>query len=312
MKSYGINNYINVDRHRIKINADTVSQQSITEEYASILSRFNSELNIMYSGGIDSEIVAEVCDKHDIPHSLHFIALVHDNKIFNAVDYKNAMSYSNDIEVHYLEFDQFFNSGEFIDVALKYQTRSPQLACHLKVAEDIGKNIVFGGDSMFFHYDFDSNVASFKSTETGHFCYNNLVKHTGGIGNMANASYSLLIKYLRIQCDLALSGNVYKVWTDPNTNMQKYNYRWKCDMYRKAGFTSLPKENKMTGFEAVKQYYSDKYNEVGTCRKFDEMYRKPLHKIVDLPGVGHLLTSPTPEIKQLYRKFGENYDKSRF
>jgi hypothetical protein len=307
---YGLNDYLFVDRNILKINPDTVSNTSIVEEYAQLLSALDCEINIMYSGGLDSEIVAEACRRYSIPHRLHFIMLTNRNRVFNDVDYKNAIAFDNNVELHNLDFDQYFESGDFIDFALQYKTTSPQLSCHLKVASDIGSNLVFGGDAMRFNYKVDAEQVTFNSVSPGHFCYDNLVRDTGGIGNMAIASYSLAVKWLRIQADLAGRGIVAKDWPDYTVNFQKYNYSWKCSMYQAAGFDAVPKENKMTGFETIKAFYSDKYNEIGTVRKFDELYRTPLKTIVHLPSVEDIVCLPTNEIKQLRKEFGENYDKS--
>lgn len=311
MDTFGINDFILLDSHIVKVNKDYVDTNTdIVEEYAQILSSIPGPLNIMYSGGIDSEIVAEVCQRYSIPHKLHFMALVHKNKIFNDVDYRNAIEFSNNVEIHYLDFYNFFGDGDYIEYAIKYKTQSPQLACHLKVASDIGNHVVFGGDTMYFYYNHDYQAIEFKTTSFGHFCYHFLVKEIGGIGNMANASYSLLIKWLHIQADLAKKGIINHVWENPNINLQKFNYNWKCSMYREAGFTAKPKQNKMTGFETIKTFYSDKYNEIGTIRKFDELYRNPLKTIVNLPSVPDTVVLVPEEIKKLCKKFGENYDKS--
>lgn len=307
---YGVNDYLLVDRNIVQIKPDTVSKTSIVEEYAHLLSALDCEINIMYSGGLDSEIVAEACRLYSIPHRLHFIMLTNSNRVFNEVDYNNAIAFDNKVELHNLDFDQYFESGDYIDFALQYKTTSPQLACHLKIAKDIGSNLVFGGDAMRFNYKLDTKQVTFTSVSPGHFCYDNLVCETGGIGNMAIANYSLAIKWLRIQTDLATHGIVAKDWPDYTVNFQKYNYPWKCRMYRAAGFDAVPKENKMTGFETIKAFYSDKYNEIGTVRKFDELYRTPLKTIVQLPSVEDIVWLPTNEIKKLSKEFGENYDKS--
>ena len=311
MNRYGINDFIIVDKNIVKFDADTVNTNTgIVEEYAHILSETPGPLNIMYSGGLDSEIVAEVCRKYAIPHRLHFMVLVHENKIFNEVDFQNAKKFSDSVELHYLDFVKFFDQGDFIDYALKYKTQSPQLACHLKIASDIGSNLVFGGDAMYFYYNHEVSCAEFKPTSFGHFCYDNLVRKTGGVGNMANANYSLMIKWLRKQVDLAQSGIANQYHEDRTVNMQKFNYNWKCRMYQEAGFGSVPKQDKMTGFETIKTFYSDKYNEIGTVRKFDELYRAPLKTIVNLPDPVDTVVLATNEIKKLCEKFGEKYDKS--
>lgn len=307
---FGINDYIGIDGNRMWFVEDQVTNESIPEEYARILSGFDS-INIMYSGGIDSEIVAEVCRDYAIPHQLHFVALVHEGKIFNRDDYDNAKKFSSDLVVHELNFSDFFESSEYIDYALKYGTMSPQLACHFRGAEEVGQNVIFGGDSMYFRVQHEIQTTEFATTTPSHFSYDRVAKEFGGIGNMANASYSLLIKYLQIQLNMAKEGNFRVVWDDFTVNMQQASYPWKCEMYRRAGFKSLPKQNKLTGFEAIKQYYSDKYNEIGTCRKFDHLYRAPLQRIVKIPSGDNLILSLTNQIKDLLNEFGETYDKGR-
>ena len=306
MNKYRVNDFLLHNDNILTLVEDTVHEDiSIVEEYANLLSDLNCEVNIMYSGGIDSEIVAEVCKRYDIPHRLHFTAMTHNNKIYNKVDYRNAIVYSKKIEIHYLEFGKFFDSGDYINYATQYRTNSPQLACHLKVAKDIGSNVVFGGDAMSLVITRPNTEPGFLPTSIGHLCYDNLIAEIGGIANMASASYSIVIKFLRIQFQLAISGMVHETWNDQTVNFQKHNYHWKCKMYKQAGFSSVPKQDKMTGFEAIKTYYSDKYNEVGTIRKFDELYRKPLHTIIQLPDAADTKTLVTAEIKKLLKKFGE-------
>jgi len=311
MEKFGVDQFVQLADNRLIINDTGVSDESIPHEYARLLSAIDGEINIMYSGGIDSEIVAETCKRYNIAHNLHFLALVNQGKIYNREDYDNAMQYDPNTVVHELDFERFFGNDDHVEYALKYKTQSPQLACHMHAAERVGSNVVFGGDSMFFCRDKTVNSFVFYATHVGHFCYNRAAQEFGGIGNMANASYSLLMKYLRLQIEMSRTGNIRETWVERAVNMQQHNYPWKCELYRRAGFQSLPKQNKLTGFEAIRAYYSDKYKEIGTCRKFNELYREPLVRIVNIPPMSNIILTLTEEIKTLFAEFGENYDKSR-
>ena len=57
------------------------------------------------------------------------------------------------------------------------------------------------------------------------------------------------------------------------------------EQYRLGGFDVLSKGHKYTGFEGVKRYFSDKYNEQQNA--FDNKFRRHLKNIVSIPNVAN-------------------------
>jgi hypothetical protein len=68
------------------------------------------------------------------------------------------------------------------------------------------------------------------------------------------------------------------------------SYNEKCSALLHGGFDAKPRV-KATGFEAIRFYYSDKYNENGTVREFNNRYRRPLENIVVEPERVEIATS---------------------
>ena len=74
------------------------------------------------------------------------------------------------------------------------------------------------------------------------------------------------------------------------------NYIKRQHYYSAGGFEVVAKSNKYTGFEGVKRYYVDKYNEQQDV--FDNRFRKHLEKIVSIPTL-------EIDIINEYKKLGE-------
>lgn len=259
-----------------------LSGLSIKEEYIAELKKLKSIPTIMYSGGIDSEIVVESCIAGNIPFRAVFVKLIVDNKVMNLHDLKNAEQYAaeNNFALQFHEFDagEYFESGELYTTVQRYKSYGPQVSAHLAAAEQLGVPVVFGGDAHRFNYHRGPDCVLVDVKSYGHYAYERFCQQHGGIGDMAAANSAIFFKYLQLQIGMAKDGLLFR-GVDPGV-VSPYcvNYNWKCELYRRAGFESLPKETKYTGFEYIRQHYSDKYNEVGTQRMFNQLFRFPIHR----------------------------------
>jgi len=101
-----------------------------------------------------------------------------------------------------------------------------------------------------------------------------------------------------------LNDAVYNILKSNKTGnylqMQMF-YLQRQHYYSAGGFDVVPKSNKYTGFEGVKRYYVDKYNEQHDV--FDNRFRKHLEKIISIPVLEIDIIN---EYKQLGEKEWQN------
>lgn len=240
-----------------------------------------------------------------------------------------------------VNFANFFDNGEFISYATAYKCSSPQLCLHLKMFDIIGEDVAIGGNffsprmapgpqpdlpqlnpennslvyDLFFsdkgcdlgnlhYYNTSLAISSYKTIKQTHL-------------NMTDKAY---LEYKEIYDSTVVDANTLnknldgkKLEDEIKTRLQKgskspgnylisiMNYIKRQYYYSAGGFDVVPKSNKYTGFEGVKRYYVDKYNEQHDV--FDNRFRKHLEKIVSIPALEIDIVN---EYKQLGEKEWQN------
>lgn len=290
---------------------ERVNDLQMRAEYAKELQTLEN-VHVLYSGGIDSEIVVESCIEAGIDFAVDIMQYTIDGQLMNAHDMKYAINYCDEHNIkpfiHTLEITKFIESGEYIQYAQKYRCNSPQLCCHLWLLDQIDGFCIVGGDPLQFVLNEDKEYGLvYKKynylTYDRYFAINN----KPGIGSMATYSIGIILASLKHQYDILVQRKRFYMVFDGDFEAINYDYR--CMLYGYGGFKAGRKPSKYTGFESIRLYYSDKYNEKETVREFNKRFRKPLENIVSQPCIDNLKVLYPVEVTDLLKKFGEYYDQ---
>lgn len=235
------------------------------------------KLILCLSGGIDSECMARAFLEAGVPFEVVFLKF--QNRL-NEYDIQTNVDFciARNIPFKYIDLDiiDFFDSGKYFEIAMKYECQSPQLATHLWMLDQIDGVPCLSGNPIapiwqknrwFF-------VGLPGELHTTYFKYLMLNERAG-------------VPWFFIYTPELIKSFFHLPSMKPYLNQQiqsveQYTYEEKCKGYREAGFDVRPRHNKFTGFELVRDYYDQKYNTV--CgMAFDEYFRRPLEKEFQFP-----------------------------
>lgn len=274
----------------------------------------NKKIVIALSGGLDSEVVARAFLEASIPFEATTLRYLpdlneHDNHYaFHFCKMNNIKLNIIDIDVmaHY-QTEQHKHSYE------KYCCNSPMFSVHLDLCRRFENDfLILGGIVPILHVPHDIHnhskqlslfniiektfsqfsLAEFPVENT--FCFD----HYFNLHKTSGVSHFFLYTPELVLSSLA-AGNVLKQIDDINTfsyqypasqyenipfyHSQKITNILKYNFFRQEGFTVLPRERKLTGFEKIHQSFGPQegaqpsyQNELKGLIRFNELYRKPM------------------------------------
>lgn len=243
-----------------------------------IAEKFNAPICLPLSGGIDSEAMAEAFIAAKVP----FTAVVfrYQNN-FNEYDISSAIRFcqlnSVPTKVVDINLDDFFKSNRHLDIAEKYQCRSPQIAVHIFGALEVKGCVVFPHNPIalynrqdHFYWEFPQNL---------------YLSYDRFFAKESREGVGLFFLYTRELIYSYLGAPIYKnLITRPNGYWRIYSrdpYLVKCELYRQGGFKVLSRRAKATGFEMYRRHL----NQVNVGRYqhdyFDEHFRRPMELVVN-------------------------------
>lgn len=182
--------------HTLKVQEQVIPlERSIHAVFSDALSiRQTKTVEVLYSGGLDSELVLYVCSKNNIPVKAITMRLIAKGITINMVDmyYSTKFCRDNDIEQKIVDLDvtKFYESGEYIKYLDPYLINEPHIATHLWLFEQCTGFPVFGGEYTWpwvypnvprIYSPIRYNLCHYDS-----FLYNNSIH---GIGSMLNRSF---------------------------------------------------------------------------------------------------------------------------
>lgn len=252
---------------------------------------------LFLSGGIDSEAMAESfllakiqftvvigrynnnqdsnssMNDHDISHAFEFCE-------------KHNLSY----EVIDLDVFSFLESEKYLEYGKKYGCRSPQLAVHLYMLDQVeGDCFVLGGNPIFpvFEKEQIEKLTDFENFRTS---LNPNIQITTVVG-LPSQLYDCYLKYFQLRnlkgtpfffqssSELMMSFlNLDTATKQLAANYKIHTYPDKCTFYKEAGFLCAAKPNKYTGFEKYREHY-DQLHSTQHGVSFDRLFRRPLEEM---------------------------------
>lgn len=207
-----------------------------------LLSNFEGNqlpINLLYSGGVDSEFVLVMLKKLKIKFNIVTMKLTYKNIIINTQDiyYSDKFCRHNNLKQNVVTLDckRFYESGDYQNFIIPYEITSAYLASQFWLLSKLeGFNIV-GGNYFWPQFQRDNPVLSpmtYGSNFHQKFMNDNNIR---GIGNMLSHSYA--INYLLIQEHKKhvgtsqigvkeIKSKIYKTLSESNLELRNISHGW--------------------------------------------------------------------------------------
>ena len=182
-------------------------------------------VEVLYSGGLDSELVLLSCIKNNISVIAITLIIKIEGLIINTHDlyYAEKFCRENDIihKLIELDADKFFENGEHLKYLTPYYIIEPHVATHLWLIEQCSYFPIIGGDWPWAQVSKENKVLSPFRLE--YASYERYMKDKGimGIGNMISYSLDSSIKLI----DIHLNNHI------PGENISNFKSRMYQTMY---------------------------------------------------------------------------------
>lgn len=242
-----------------------------------IVKKYPPPYYLMCSGGVDSQAMLYAWYLSGVKFKVISIRYYSNEIYFNDYDLVHLEQFCNKINVpvEYLNFDVIkFLETDLVDLAKQTVCDSFQLCTHMKMSELLPTGTtVFAGN--FLTNDTIGRGSSVSFTQLSLHRYSLLLEST---------SRKMVPLFFLHTPELVYSfhKNLGPIqWTKDGF------YEYKCNSYRNNGFPIIPQEKKFNGFEKLKEYYDQFYDQVPvksrlmysrmtSARAIDLLYRYPL------------------------------------
>jgi hypothetical protein len=179
------------------------NNRNITDIFNDHLSiRQTKYVEVLYSGGLDSELVLLSCLKNNIPVIAITLVIKIDGLIINTHDlyYAEKFCRKNDIihKLIELDADKFFQNGEHLKYLTPYYITEPHVATHLWLIEQCDYFPIIGGDWPWAHSHKENKVLSPFRLQFASYERFMQDKGINGIGNMISYSLDSSVKLIEI------------------------------------------------------------------------------------------------------------------
>lgn len=175
-----------------------------------LANRQTKYVEVLYSGGLDSELVLLSCIKNNIPVIAITLVIKIEGMMINTHDLYYAEKFCREHNITHklieLNADAFFENGEHESYLHPYNIIEPHVATHLWLIEQCSYFPVIGGDWPWVHTHIDNKVLS--PFRLDYASYERFMKDKGinGIGNMISYSLESSIKLIQIHLDNHIPG----------------------------------------------------------------------------------------------------------
>jgi hypothetical protein len=185
--------------------------RNITEIFNDHLSiRQSKYVEVLYSGGLDSELVLLSCLKNNIPVIAITMVIRINGLPINTHDlyYSEKFCRTHNITQKLIDLhaDKFFENGEHYKYLTPYYIIEPHVATHFWLLEQCQSFPILGGDWPWIHMDKTHKVLS--PTRLDYSGYERFMIDKGitGIGNMIGFSLESTLVLLKLHMDNHVSG----------------------------------------------------------------------------------------------------------
>lgn len=238
--------------------------------YDHLVNRPNSPVELLYSGGADSELVLMSLMKNKIPFEVMTMVIQFKGITLNITDlyYSEKFCRENNIKqnLFYLDTEKLFDSGKYLEYLLPYNITEPHVASHFWLVEQCQSYPILGGDWPWFQKQ--KNVLS--PFRLAYSMYEKYMQDKGinGIGNMISHSFESAYRFIELHKQFdenmvpLLKQRMYNM---PHPRMRSYGWeqsqqlfnitKYKIELLKKLG---TPKSNIIWGEQISKLIGSTK------------------------------------------------------
>lgn len=185
-------------------------QDNDFEPNRNVMDIFNDHLSIrqskyvevLYSGGLDSELALLSCVRNNIPVKAMTLVIKIKGLTINTHDLYYAQKFCIEHNIEHkmieLEADKFFDNGFYLDYLKPYHITEPHVATHMWLIEQCSDFPIIGGDWPWVHMHIKDKVLSpFKMEFSS---YERFMKDKGiyGIGNMISNSLESSCNFIQL------------------------------------------------------------------------------------------------------------------
>jgi hypothetical protein len=180
--------------------------RNITEIFNDHLSnRQTKYVEVLYSGGLDSELVLLSCIKNSIPVIALTLVIKVDSMIINTHDlyYAEKFCRENDIPHKLVELNatSFFENGDHLPYLTPYYIIEPHVSTHLWLIEQCSYFPIIGGDWPWVQTHKKDKILSPFRLEFASYERFMQDKGINGIGNMISYSLESSCKLIQVHLD---------------------------------------------------------------------------------------------------------------
>ena len=173
--------------------------------------RQTKTVEVLYSGGLDSEFVLDSCLRNNIPVEATTLVIKVHGAILNVVDlyYSEKYCRENNIKQNFFYLDalDFYQSGQYLEYLQPYNITEPHVASHFWLLDKCQNFPIIGGDWPWVHAHKNEKVLSPQRID---FCnYERYMNDTGitGIGNMIGHSLESCCYFINKHIEYYEHGN---------------------------------------------------------------------------------------------------------
>lgn len=179
--------------------------------YDHLSQRDSQKVEILYSGGMDSELALASCIRNKIPVEAMTMVIKIRGAVANVVDlyYSEKFCRENNIKQNffYLDAIDFYESQKYLEYVEPFNITEPHVASHMWLIEQCSYYPVIGGDWPWVQAHKEQKVLSpFKLAFSGYELFMK-VKGINGIGNMISHSYESCYHFMKKHIEEYQAGN---------------------------------------------------------------------------------------------------------
>ena len=228
-------------KHILRVREDVPlpENRTIDEIFLSIFERRKSKkVEILYSGGVDSEWALFMCMKNQIPVEAVTMRMKYKGIVFNTHDLYYSAKFCNEHNIKQkivdLEFNTFMENGEFTKYLDPYLIVQPHVATHFWLIEQCDSFPVMGGQYIWPWHNLDGarlfSPVRYEYSQWDRFLKDNSID---GIGDFQKVSLELNMLLGKKLVDVA------QRYQDPTSSEFIKMLHLKSNVYSELGFPEI-------------------------------------------------------------------------
>lgn len=228
--------HVTMDISARKESIDADFDLSVKNYIDRIVATYPAPFTIFATGGVDSQAVIQMWLKSG--HKFNVVSVRFKNN-FNEHDLKTLQEFSKqfDVDVRYIDFDIVdFLENRLEHYVLKYRCSSPQICAHMAFNELVPEGTaIFSGNIPYTSLDFTIELLplyTYRDITRPAFIPFFLMEDKDIAGACMREGFKIIKNY---------------------TGMD--DYEKKCTLYNHIGLPVIPQQEKLSGFEKLKEYY---------------------------------------------------------